>query len=398
MPPTPSLQIPDLESAHAGFRAAYGTDAEVAWLAPGRVNLIGEHTDYNDGFVLPLAIPAGCLALVARTATGLVRMASAQEDDTATTSVEGLAPGAVDGWARYVAGVVWALAEAGKPVTGVDIYVDGNVPGGAGLSSSAALECCVVGALDELFDLGCTAEERVVVARAAENDFVGAPTGGMDQLISVGGKAGHVLLCDMRSLHVEAVPFDLAEVGLALLVVDTRAAHELVSGEYGERRASCEKAASLLGVPALRDVTLADLDEALERIRATGGSDADTIVKRARHVVTEDARVLETVELLRRGEFRAIGDAMLASHTSMRDDFEITVPEVDLAVTTAITHEAVIGSRMTGGGFGGCVISIVEADAVDEVAAAVLAAFAEAGFVAPVCFTATATEGARTVG
>ena len=398
MPTTPSLHAPDLESARAGFRAAYGHDAEVAWLAPGRVNLIGEHTDYNDGFVLPLAIPAGCLALVAKTGTGVVRIASAQEDDTVQTPVEGLAPGAVDGWARYVAGVVWALAEAGKPVSGVDIYVDGNVPGGAGLSSSAALECCVAGAVDELFDLGCTAEERVAVARTAENDFVGAPTGGMDQLISVGGQAGHVLLCDMRSLQVEAVPFDLAAVGLALLVVDTRAVHELVSGEYGERRASCEKAARLLGVSALRDVALGDLDVALEKLRAQGGSDAETIVKRARHVVTEDARVLETVALLRAGEFRAIGDAMLASHTSMRDDFEITVPEVDLAVTTAVTHEAVIGSRMTGGGFGGCVISIVEAGAVDEVAAAVEVAFAEAGFHAPVCFTATATDGARTVG
>ena len=397
MSPTPSLHVPDLESARAGFRGAYGRDAEVAWLAPGRVNLIGEHTDYNDGFVLPLAIPAGCLALVAARDSGVVRIASAQEDDTAKVQVEGLAPGAVDGWARYVAGVVWALAEAGKPVAGVDIYVDGNVPGGAGLSSSAALECCVAGALDELLDLGCTPEERVAVARSAENDFVGAPTGGMDQLISVGGQVGHVLLCDMRSLQVEAVPFDLAAARLALLVVDTRAPHELVSGEYGERRASCEKAAELLGVPALRDVPLGDLDVALEKLRTLGGAEAETIVKRARHVVTEDARVLETVELLRRGEFRAIGDAMLASHASMRDDFEITVPEVDLAVTTAVTQEAVIGARMTGGGFGGCVISIVEADAVDDVAAAVVAAFADAGFAAPACFTATATEGARSV-
>jgi galactokinase len=398
MPTTPSLHIPDLESARAGFRDAYGRDAEIAWLAPGRVNLIGEHTDYNDGFVLPLAIPAGCLALVAATDTGVVRIASAQEDDTAQAEVDGLAPGDVDGWARYVAGVVWALAEAGKPVAGVDIYVDGNVPGGAGLSSSAALECCVVGALDALFALNCSAEERVAVARKAENDYVGAPTGGMDQLISVGGQTGHVLLCDMRSLEVEAVPFDLAAAGLALLVVDTRAAHELVSGEYGERRASCEKAAALLGVPALRDIALGDLDVALEKLRSDGGEDAETIVKRARHVVTEDARVLETVELLRRGEFRAIGDAMLASHTSMRDDFEITVPEVDLAVTTAVTQDGVIGSRMTGGGFGGCVISVVEADVVDAVADAVVTAFADAGFDAPVCFTATATEGARAAG
>jgi galactokinase len=259
------------------------------------------------------------------------------------------------------------------------------------------LVCSVAGVLDDLFDLGCSPADLVALTRRAENDFAGAPTGGMDQLISVSGQAGHALLCDMRSLEVEQVPFDPAAAGLTLLVIDTKAPHGHVEGEYGARRRSCEQAAQVLGVPALRDVTADGLDEALARLRADGGDQAEVLVKRTRHIVTENARVLATVALLRDGRIRDIGPLLTASQASMRDDFEVSAAQVDLVVETALAHGA-LGSRMTGGGFGGCVISLVETDQVGEVAGAVRAAFAEHGFDPPAPFTAVATDGIRLAG
>jgi galactokinase len=229
--------------------------AGVRWRAPGRVNLIGEHTDYNDGFCLPLAIEAACTATVSMLDEPVLEVVSAQLPDPVELPLDALAPRSLagsDAWAGYPAGVVWALRERGHRLGGLSIDLDSEVPTGAGLSSSAALECSVAGAVNDLFDLGLAGPELVSVARQAENDFVGAPTGGMDQLASVFGQAGHVLLCDMRSLRVEPVPFDLAGAGLTLLVTDTRATHQLTDGGYGERRSDCEQAARQLGVPALR--------------------------------------------------------------------------------------------------------------------------------------------------
>jgi galactokinase len=393
---TPGLTSPDLALATEAFTRAYSRPPEVAWLAPGRVNLIGEHTDYNDGFVLPLAIGSGCLALASVSADGDLRVASAQRrgDGVRRTAVEGLDPSKAGGWWAYVDGVFWALRQHGHPVEGALVLVDGNVPSGAGLSSSAALECSVVGAANALYDLRIDDSELVAVARRAENDFVGAPTGGMDQLISVLGKAGNVLLCDMRTLTTEAVPFDLDAHGLALLVIDSKAPHQLVSSEYGERRASCERASALLGVTALRDVTVADLPAALDRIRSDGGADAAMLVKRARHVVTENQRVLDTVEDLKADRFAEVGALMTDSHRSMRDDFENSVPQVDLAVEVANATGA-LGARMTGGGFGGCVIALVPVDRVDLVADAVTSGYAANGWSQPVCFVAEATDGQR---
>jgi galactokinase len=362
----------------------------VTWRAPGRVNLIGEHTDYNEGFVLPLAIPPGCTATVAAAEDGMIRVVSAQEAEPVTVPAAELAPGRPGGWAGYVLGVVWALRERGglAPRSGLSVQVTSDVPSGAGLSSSAALTCSVAAALDDLFGLGLDRSDLVAVSRQAENDYVGAPTGGMDQMASLLCSAGHALLCDMRSLGTAQVPFDPQPLGLALLVTDTRAAHAHADGEYGARRASCEQAARELGVRALRDVT--DLPAALSAL------DDDVLRRRVRHVVTENERVLDTVAVLRAGRLAAIGPLLTASHASMRDDYEITVPEVDTAVEVALRAGA-LGARMTGGGFGGCVISLVRAAAVADVPRAITAAFREADFRAPRSFVATAADGARRV-
>ncbi len=381
--------------AAAQLRESLGVEPEQVWFAPGRVNLIGEHTDYNEGFVLPLALPFGVGAALRRREDARVVVRSAQVDGVVELDVAALEPGSVTGWGGYAAGVAWALREAGHDLVadgGVDLFLDSDVPSGAGLSSSHALECAVGRALlgHAGTDLDATALAQVV--RIAENDYVGAPTGIMDQMASLHGVEGHALFLDTRTLEVEPVTFDAAAHGLALLVVDTRAPHALVSGEYAERRASCEQGARTLGVPALRDVTTAELDEALGRI------DDDVVRRRVRHVVTEDARVLDVAALLRAGEdLREVGPLLSASHASMRDDFEITVPQVDVAAEAAEAAGA-LGARMTGGGFGGCVIALVDADATDTVAQAVRAAYAEHGFDEPRSFVVTAAAGARRVG
>jgi galactokinase len=373
----------------AAFTEAFGGEPDGRWWAPGRVNLIGEHTDYNEGFVLPLALAQGVAAAARVADEPVLRVRSAQHEGTVEVALGDIAPGTVDGWSAYVAGVAWALREAGHDVPGLDVLVDGDVPAGAGLSSSAALECAVAVAWNDLAGLKLSRDDLAGVTRSAENDVVGAPTGGMDQMASLHGRAGHLVFLDMRSLAAEQVPFDPPAAGLDLLVVDTHAPHAHVDGEYAERRRSCEEAARILGVRALRDVTVDDLDGALERL------ESDLLRKRVRHIVTEDARVLDVVGALRSGaDPRGIGPALTASHASMRDDFEITVPEVDTAVAAALDAGA-HGARMTGGGFGGCVLALVEAGAADETVRAVEAAYAKAGFRPPSAFVAVASDGAR---
>jgi galactokinase len=364
---------------------------ECTWRAPGRVNLIGEHTDYNDGFCLPMAIPQGCTATVSPLAEPVLEVVSAQRDAPVEIALADLRPGALTGsdeWAGYAAGVAWAIAERGHQLPGLSISIDGDVPGGAGLSSSAALECSVAGALNDQLRLGLDRPGLVALARQAENDFVGAPTGGMDQLASVFGERDRVLLCDMRTLAVEPVPFELEAAGLTLLVIDTKAPHQLTDGLYGERRSACEEAARLLGVPALRDLSLEDLSEAMDRLPD------ETLRKRARHVITENDRTLACADLLRTGQLRQIGPLLTASHASMRDDFEITVPEVDLAVEVLLAFGA-FGARMTGGGFGGCVIGLMEPAQARAAALAVVAAYAGRDYPEPVSFSVTAAAGAH---
>jgi galactokinase len=356
------------------------------WAAPGRVNLIGEHTDYNDGFCLPFALPRRVTVTARRGPAGRWLVRSSSYPDAIAFEADDLHPGSVTGWAAYVAGVVWALADGGLVVPGAELHIDSDVPAGAGLSSSAALECAVLRALLDLGGLTIDGREQALLAQRAENAYVGVPCGVMDQSAAVLSQAGHALFLDTRDGHTEQVPFDVAADGLAVLVIDTRAPHELVDGEYAARRASCERAAAALGVVALRDVGPADVERLEDPLLAA----------RARHVVTENARVLETVELLRSGSLRAIGPLLTASHASLRDDFEVTVPQLDVAVDAALAAGA-HGARMTGGGFGGCVIALVDAAEVDSVAGAVAKAFADAGFDPPAPFTAIPSRGAHRI-
>ncbi|MFG2053701.1 galactokinase [Micromonospora sp. NPDC048930] len=385
-PPAPAGDV--AARATAGFRQRYGGEPAGRWAAPGRVNLIGEHTDYNEGFVLPFALPLRTVvAAAARDDERWTVWSELDDDPVEFGPDEADAPGRVTGWAAYVAGVVWALRAAGHTVPGARLAIASDVPVGSGLSSSAAIESAVLAALVELGGLDLPAERWPRLAQRAENEYVGAPTGIMDQSAVIRGRAGHALFLDCRNEHVEQIPFDLDAAGLAMLVIDSRAPHRHADGEYASRRRSCEEAARALGVAALRDVDVADLDAALEKLPD------DETRRRVRHVVTEDQRVLDTVALLRAGRVRDIGPLLTASHASMRDDFEITVPEVDTAVEAALAAGA-YGVRMTGGGFGGCVLALVDADSADAVAAAVTTAYAERGFAAPGTVTALPAGGA----
>ncbi|MDH6435041.1 galactokinase [Streptomyces sp. SAI-144] len=373
-----------------GFAELYGTEPEGVWSAPGRVNLIGEHTDYNDGFVMPFALPHTAVAAVSRRTDGVLRLHSSDvEGGVVELRLDDLAPESDRNWTAYPAGVVWALREAGHPVTGADVHLASTVPAGAGLSSSAALEVVVALALNDLYDLGLQRWQLARLCQRAENVYVGAPTGIMDQTASACCEAGHALFLDTRDLSQKQIPFDLAAEGMVLLVVDTRVKHSHSEGEYGKRRAGCERGAALLGVDALRDIPYGELDAALERL-----GDDEEAVRLVRHIVTEDERVEKTVALLESGETRAIGPVLVAGHASLRDDFRISCPELDLVVDTALASGA-LGARMTGGGFGGSAIVLAEAADVEPLTKAVQEAFAAAEFTAPRVFEAVPSAGAR---
>ncbi len=376
------------------FQQTYGFTPEGEWAAPGRVNLIGEHTDYNDGYVLPFAIDRTTTAAVARRDDGVLRLHSTAGGTTEPVQLclDDLAPGATDGWAAYPAGVVWALRDAGHPVTGADIAYDSTIPVAAGLSSSHALEVVTTLALSDLFGLALPAWRIARLCQRAENVYVGAPTGIMDQTASACCTAGHALHLDTRDLSQRHIPLDLPAHGLRLTVVDTRVKHAHSDGAYGERRRGCERAAALLGVTALRDITPDTLPGALVRLRGAGAPTAfDGLV---RHVVTENARVERVVALLEAGEPRAAGAVLTAGHASLRDDFRVSCPELDLAVDTANAAGA-LGARMTGGGFGGSAIVLTDEADTDRVTAAVLAAFAARNLTTPRVLNATPSAGAR---
>ncbi|MBB4714669.1 galactokinase [Streptomyces luteogriseus] len=373
-----------------GFEELYGAAPEGVWAAPGRVNLIGEHTDYNDGFVMPFALPHTAVAAVSRRTDGVLRLHSADVEGGVTElRLDDLAPESDKNWTAYPAGVVWALREAGHAVTGADIHLSSTVPSGAGLSSSAALEIVVALALNELFSLGLRGWQLARLCQRAENIYVGAPVGIMDQTASACCETGHALFLDTRDLSQHQIPFDLAAEGMRLLVVDTQVKHSHSEGEYGKRRAGCEKGADLLGVDALRDVPHADLDAALARL-----GDEEEVRRLVRHIVTENARVERVVSLLESGETRAIGPVLVEGHASLRDDFRISCPELDLVVDTALANGA-LGARMTGGGFGGSAIVLAEEPDVDAITKAVTEAFATAGFTTPRVFEAVPSAGAH---
>jgi galactokinase len=371
----------------AAFRERTGRDPDGVWAAPGRVNLIGEHTDYNDGFVLPTAIDRLVLAAAGRRDDRRLRLWTLQSEPPADLHLADVGPGKVEGWAAYPAGVAWALGQAGVTVGGADLVVDGDVPAGAGLSSSAALECATATALADLEGAGLDRVTLAGLARRAENEVVGVPSGAMDQMVSMLGRAGHALFLDTRSLDTEQVPLPLEAAGLRLVVIDTRAGHRLVDGAYADRRAACEAAAATLGVPALRDATPAQVEAAADALGEEG-------LRRARHVVTENARVLEAVRLLRAGELERLGPLLAASHASLRDDYEVSSPELDTAVAAAVAAGAV-GARMTGAGFGGSALALARTDLVGRVDEQVRAAFAAAGFGPPAVAAVVPSDGAR---
>ncbi|WP_246186722.1 galactokinase [Microlunatus speluncae] len=373
------------ETVVNAFRTGYSAEPAGVWVAPGRVNLIGEHTDYNDGFVMPFALDQR-VTLAARPRPDSVwSVTSVNTGRTEVFDADELQPG-MAGWQAYIAGVVWALRESGHDVGGADLTLGSDVPLGSGLSSSAALECAALTALVDLNELTIEPLQRAILARKAENEFVGAPTGLMDQAASTLCVEGHALFFDCRDHAIRQVP--LADPALEILVLNTNTPHAHVDGEYAARRASCEEAARLLGVPALRDVT--DLDAALAKL------DDDLLRRRVRHVVTEDARVLEAVAVLEQGRLADLGPLLDASHVSMRDDFEITVPTIDLAVETA-REAGALGARMTGGGFGGCIIALVPTGTADAVAGRIGEAFAAAGYAAPAHFVGRPSAGARRI-
>jgi galactokinase len=371
------------------FRRTYDAEPAGFWRAPGRVNLIGEHTDYNDGFVLPFAIDrATTIALVPRD-DDRIRLVSTFDAVLVDSDLAAVQQNDFSGWSAYPLGVAWAIGERHPDVRrrGFDLAVDSDVPVGAGLSSSAAIEMAVAVALNDVWGLGLDRTELARIGQRAENVAVGAPTGIMDQSASVFGQRDAAVFLDCRSLEVRQVPLGFDAAGLVLLVVDTKVEHQHATGGYRDRREACERGARTMGVPALRDLSVDDLPRAQELLD-------DVDYRRVKHVVTEDARVLESVAALESGDLVRFGKLMDASHVSMRDDFEISVPQLD-AVVEAAQAAGALGARMTGGGFGGCAIALLPADEADALAADVLQVFADRGWREPVPFTVVPSDGAR---
>ena len=366
------------------FLETFGEEPDLVAAAPGRVNLIGEHIDYSDGFVLPFAIKDRTLVAARKRNDSTVRIASAQRrNKIVTVDINQLKPELKGEWERYALGVLWALGVK----EGVDLLIDGHVPLGAGLSSSAALECSVATAMNHLFDLGFNLEELARLTQKAENQYVGVPCGIMDQSVSLMATQGSALLLDCRDLTTKNIPFDVASSGLELLIIDTQAHHALTDGGYAERRASCESVVAKLGITSLRELSM-------EQLENSRGLLTDTEFVRARHAVTEMKRVLECVEALSNSDFEKVGQLINQSHTSLRDDYTVSCPELDTAVEAALAAGA-LGSRMVGGGFGGSAIALIQASKTSETIKAVEKAFSSKGFKAPRFFNSLPSQGAE---
>jgi len=362
------------QRAARAYKGKFGKEPELVASAPGRVNLIGEHTDYNGGFVLPCAIDRRIAVAVG---AGEGALYSADFDQTRQIDDKD------SSWADYPRGVAWAIGEAGHEIGGFRAAFAGDVPLGSGLSSSAAIEAATALALDAFFGLGVGRTDLALACQQAENDYVGVGTGIMDQYASLLCEAGAALLVDCRSLDAESVPLDLQAAGLALVVCDTRVERGLADTGYNDRRATCERAASMLGVEELRDATEGDLD-------LLSGAE----LKRARHVISENARVLEAVEALRDRDFEEFGRLMFASHASLRDDYEVSTPELDTFVRAAQQHGA-RGARLTGAGFGGCAIALVPEDKTVAFTNACEQAFAEREYEEPAFYEFVPAAGAE---
>ena len=368
------------------FQEVFGTRPDIIASAPGRVNLIGEHVDFLDGFVLPFAISDATTVAIAKNSSNKIRCASIQKKGAVSTiDCANIAPKSGEAWTRYPIGVLWSLGIE----TGIDILVDGQVPLGAGLSSSAALECAVATAINELFNLGLTLPELARAAQRAENIYVGMPCGIMDQSVSLMATEGNALLLDTRDLSIEQIPFNIAPLGLELLVIDTQVHHALVDGGYAERRASCEKAIADLGITSLRDISISEF------VARKPELDEKTYL-RAFHGVTEMQRVLEAVALLKAGDFVGFGEIVTAAHISLRDNYTVSCPELNLAVDTALKFGA-LGSRMIGGGFGGSAIALIKAKDSELIKSEIKSGFMKARFKSPRFFSALPSAGAQII-
>ncbi len=341
------------------FQETFGRPPTIVSRAPGRVNLIGEHTDYNQGHVLPLALDRTVTVVAAPRDDAAVRAHSLEFGEDAAFPLDGIQPLADGGWRNYVRGVAWALSGAGHSLRGLDLLIAGDVPIGAGLSSSAALEVALTAAFRAACGLSIDDRELALLAQRAENDFVGVQCGIMDQLAAVFGRRDHALLIDCRSLEVEPLPLPLEQLGMRLIIVDSAVRRTLSQSAYNQRRHECLRAADLLGVAALRDVDESSLE-------SRGKALPQHLFRRARHVVTEEARVLAAASALRCGDLDALGRLLFESHESLRDDFCVSCPELDLLVELAGRVDGVLGARLTGAGFGGCTLNLVREEAVDE--------------------------------
>jgi len=368
------------------FLETFGEEPDLVAAAPGRVNLIGEHIDYSDGFVLPFAIKDRTLVAARKRGDSTVRIASAQRrNKIVTVDIAKVKPGLKGEWERYALGVLWALGVK----EGVDVLIDGHVPLGAGLSSSAALECSVATAMNHLFDLGFNLEELARLTQKAENQYVGVPCGIMDQSVSLMATQGSALLLDCRDLSTKNIPFDVASSGLELLIIDTQAHHALTDGGYAQRRASCESVVANLGIKSLRELTMGQLENSRDLL-------TETEFVRARHAVTEMKRVLDCVQALSDSNFARVGELINQSHVSLRDDYTVSCPELDTAVDAALAAGA-LGARMVGGGFGGSAIALIQASKKTETIKTIEKAFSNKSFKPPRFFTSLPSQGAELI-
>jgi galactokinase len=371
------------------FAEIFGKQPDLIASAPGRVNLIGEHVDFLDGFVLPFAISDVTTVAISKNSSKVIRVASIQKDSEITSiNISKIAPMTGEPWTRYPIGVLWALGNEALS-NGLDILVDGRVPLGAGLSSSAALECAVATAVNELYGLNLSLPELARIAQKGENVYVGMPCGIMDQSVSLMATQGNALLLDTRDLSTEQIPFDIAPLGLELLVIDTQVHHALVDGGYAERRASCEKAVADLGITSLRDISVSEFEARKSEL------DAKTYI-RAYHGVTEMKRVLDAVLLLKSGDFVGFGEIVTLAHQSLRDNYTVSCPELDLAADTANRFGA-LGARMIGGGFGGSAIALIKARDSELIKSEIRGAFMASKFKAPRFFSALPSQGAAVI-
>ncbi len=368
------------------FERRYGEAPTLIVRAPGRVNLIGEHTDYNDGFVMPLAIDRAIWIAARPREDDYVTLYSVDFDQIAEISLTEIVK-RENLWVEYIQGVAWALQEVGQTLTGWNGVVAGDVPVGAGLSSSAAIELAAARTFCAVAGIDWNAPEMAKLCQRVENEWIGVKTGIMDQMISATGVADHAVLIDCRWLNLDPVPLP---PGTAVVVLDTETRRELVTSEYGKRREQCETAAHFFNVPALRDVTLPQLEAVKDMLD-------DVVYRRARHVVSENQRTLDAAVAMRAGDAVTLGQLMNASHVSMRDDFEISSDALNTFVECAQAHPACYGARMTGGGFGGCAVALVREDAAEDFAKTVAACYQQHTGIKPAVYVCQATDGAAVI-